>query len=161
SPVDIRSWADRLLADLDVRQPGRSSGPPAELTVQQAYTLQAEVVRLRERRGERVIGYKVGCTSPVIQEQLGIRQPILGRVFDTVCFPPGSPLSYARFADLAVEGELALRLSRDLPDSRLSDDDFAAAIGSVFPVIELHHDLRRPTGLSLPALIATNGMHAG
>ena len=86
---------------------------------------------MRERRGERVIGYKIGCISRVIQEQLGIHQPIFGRVFDTGCFPSGSRLSHARFADLAVEGELALRLCRDLPDSPLPDDDYVAAIGSV------------------------------
>jgi 2-keto-4-pentenoate hydratase len=161
SEDELHGWADLMLADLDARQPGRSFVPPVELATQHAYALQREVVRLRECRGERVIGYKIGCISRVIQEQLGIHQPIFGRVFDTGCVPPGSRLSHARFADLAVEGELALRLCRDLPDSPLPDDEYLAAIGSVFPVIELHHYGLRSTGPSLPALIATSGMHAG
>jgi 2-keto-4-pentenoate hydratase len=161
SDDEIRGRADLMLGDLDALQPGRSFVPPPTLTTGEAYALQAEVVRLRERRGERVIGYKIGCISPVIQAQLGADRPIFGRVFDTGCFPPGSRVSHARFADLAIEGELAIRLARDVPGSTLSDDEAAAAIGSVFPVIELHHYGWLSVGLSLPALIATSGMHAG
>jgi 2-keto-4-pentenoate hydratase len=161
SPDELHDWSRRLLADLDAGQPGRSFICPAGLPARDAYDLQQEVARLRERRGERVIGYKVGCTSPSIQEQLGVREPIFGRVFDTGWFPAASRLSHARFPHLAVEGELAVRLSRDLPGSSLPDCAYVEAVGSVFPVIELHHYDRRGAGPSLPGLIATGGMHGG
>src|SRR2546423_11515936 len=90
---ELGRWAHDLLADLDARRPGRCFVPPEGLTTPRAYALQHEVVRLREARGERVIGYKIGCTSRVIQAQLGTREPIFGRVFDTGCFPSGSRLS--------------------------------------------------------------------
>jgi 2-keto-4-pentenoate hydratase len=158
---ELLRWADLVLADLDAMQPGRSFALPATTTTRDAYALQHEVVRLRERRGERVIGYKIGCSSRAIQQQLGASEPIFGRIFDTGCFASGARLSYARFADLAIEGELAIRLSRDLPGSPLPDDEYIAAIGSVFCVIELHHYGVMSSGGSLPALIATSGMHAG
>src|SRR5260370_36381732 len=107
----LRQLALCLLADYDARAPGRLFGGPVELTAPQAYELQGEVARLREQRGEKVIGYKVGCTSRPIQEQLGVNQPIFGRLFETGCFRSGVRLSSARFANLAVEGELAVRLS--------------------------------------------------
>jgi 2-keto-4-pentenoate hydratase len=158
SQDELGGWARDLLADLDALRPGRSLAPQG-LTTPRAYALQRAVVRLREDRGERVIGYKIGCTSRVIQAQLGIHEPILGRVFDSGCFPAGSRLSHARFANLAVEGELAIRLARDLPGRLLEDDEYIRAIESIFPVIELHHYVLRGTG---PAeLIVTNGMHAG
>ena len=69
--------AMRQLADYDAKTPGRLSCRPLALTIAQAYAVQAEVGRLRERRGERIIGYKVGCTSKPIQEQLGVQEPIL------------------------------------------------------------------------------------
>ena len=83
-----------LLDDLDDRQPGRSFAPPEGLTTTQAYALQREVGRLREERGENVIGYKIGCTSRAIQAQLGINEPIFGRLFDTGGFErgPASPM---------------------------------------------------------------------
>lgn len=157
-PIDR---ARRMLADLDARRPWRSFVPPVGMTADQAYALQGEVARLREDRGERIVGYKIGCTSRVIQDQLGILEPIFGRLFDSGFYPSGSRLAHARFANLAIEGELAIRLSRDLPGEPLSDDEYHQAIGSVFPVIELHHYLLPSAGSPLIGLIASGGMHAG
>ncbi len=158
---ELTAWAHRLLEDYDSLRPWSTFVPPAGLTPERAYALQGEVARLREDRGERVVGYKIGCTSPAIQEQLGIREPIFARVFETGCFPAGSRLAHARFARLAIEGELAIRLSRDLPRGPLSEDDLNGAIGSVFPVIELHHHALPSQGRPLIGLIASGGMHAG
>jgi 2-keto-4-pentenoate hydratase len=161
SPRELAEWARDLLAGLDVHRPYRSFVPPEGLTTMEAYALQREVARLREARGERMIGYKIGCTSPVIQAQLGIHEPIYGRVFDTGCFPTGCRLSAADFSELAVEGELAVRLAADLPGSPIRDDEYGEAIASVFPVIELHHYILRGTRSTAAELIVINGMHAG
>src|ERR1700680_1848930 len=112
--------ARQMLADYDARTPGQLFGEPLDLTTVQAYALKAEIARLREQRGERVIGYKVGCTSRTIQVQLGVKEPIFGRLFDAECHPSGVHLSSARYANLAVEGEMAVRLSKDLPRGPLS-----------------------------------------
>ncbi len=158
---ELAVWARYLLTDLDARRPWRSFVPPDGLTPERAYALQGEVARLREERGERVIGYKIGCTSRAIQDQLGIRAPIFGRVFDSGCIPAGPRLSHASYANLAIEGELAIRLSQDLPRGPLSDEEYTGAIGSVFPVIELHHYVLPVNGPPVTALIASGGMHAG
>ncbi len=153
--------AQRILADYDAGTPGQLFADPINLTTNQAYALQAEVVRLREKRGEKVIGYKVGCTSKPIQVQLGVKQPIFGRLFDTECHPNGVHLSSSRFANLAVEGEMAVRLSRDLPGLPLSVEECREAIALVFPVIELHHYVLPGAWPPGQWLIASNGMHAG
>ncbi len=158
---DIRLLAVRQLADYDARTPGQLFSQPAHLTIPQAYALQTEVVRLREQRGEQVIGYKVGCTSRIIQSQLGIDQPIFGRLFATECFRSGVRLSYASYANLAIEGELAVRLARDLSSSPPSEQECLEAVDSVFPVIELHHYVLRSAQPSCAELIANNGIHAG
>src|SRR4051794_15487396 len=159
--VDLEELARRMLADDDARAPGQCAGDLAELTTTRAYELQAEIARLREERGEKLIGYKIGCTSRAIQEQLGVRQPIYGRVFDTGCHRSGARLSCSRFVNLAVEGELAVRLAADLPYPPRSDEQCAAAVGSVFPVIELHDYVLRCDPPCAAELIARNGMHAG
>ncbi len=153
--------ARQMLADYDARTPGQLFCEPLDLTSVQAYALQAEIARLREQRGEKVIGYKVGCTSRVIQEQLGVDEPIFGRLFDTECHPSGVHLSSARYANLAVEGELATRLSKDLPNEPLSVEECREAIAEVFPVIELHHYVLPGAWPPGQWLIASNGMQAG
>src|SRR6516165_523598 len=97
--VDLQELAQRMLVDYDATTPCQVFGEPLDLTTVQAYALQAEPARLREQRGEIVIGYKVGCTSRVMQRQLGIDEPIFARVFDTGCFLSGEQLSFSRFAN--------------------------------------------------------------
>jgi 2-keto-4-pentenoate hydratase len=159
--VDLQELARRMLADFDARTPGQHCAEPLDLTTAQTYALQAEITRLREQRGEKVIGYKVGCTSRPIQVQLGVKEPIFGKLFDTECHPSGVHLSSARFANLAVEGEMAVRLSKDLPSEPLSAEEYRDAIAEVFPVIELHHYVLPRAWPPGQWLIASNGMHAG
>ena len=68
------------------------------LDVSQAYALQSAVAELRRRRGERIIGYKVGCTSPTIRAQLGIDHCVSGRLYDSEQHPSGAVLSRTRYA---------------------------------------------------------------
>ena len=96
-----------------------------------------------------------------IAHDLGIDQPIFARVFATGCFPCGAKLSYRRYANLAVEGELAVQLGQDLSTPRIGADECRAAIASAFPVIELHHYVLRSARPSVAELIAGGGMHAG
>jgi 2-keto-4-pentenoate hydratase len=158
--VDLQDLARRMLADHDARTPNQVFAEPVELTTEQAYFLQAEVTLLRVQREEKVIGYKVGCTSQMVQKQLAINEPIFARVFDTGRFESGAELSCSRFANLAVEGELAVRLGQDV-SAPVGVGECRAAIASVFPVIELHHYVLRSPQPSPAELVASGGMHAG
>ncbi len=153
--------ARRLLDDQDALLPWRTFVPAVDLPPDRAYSLQAEVARLREGRGEKIIGYKIGCTSRAIQDQLGIREPIFARIFDTGCIPAASSIDHSAFANLAIEGELAIRLAVDLMPGLRAGDECEAAIASVFPVVELHHYVLPAGHHSVAALIASGGMHAG
>ncbi len=155
--MDIEGAAARRLRHFDRRQPdpGAVVADP-----EQGYAIQAAVARLRERRGEAVIGYKVGCTSPATQRRLGIDSPIFARLFEGERWASGVTLARERFLRLAFEGELAVRLGTDLP--REPDGDAVlAAVEGVFAVIELHHFPYGEGGPSAAELIASNGVHAG
>jgi 2-keto-4-pentenoate hydratase len=159
--VDLQELARRMLADYDARTPGQLFGEPLDLTTDQAYALQAEIARRREQRGEKVIGYKVGCMSRPIQVQLGVKEPIFGRLFDTERHSSGVHLSSARYANLAVEAEMAVRLAKDLPGEPVSAEECREAIAEVFPVIELHHYVLPRAWPAGQWLVASSGMQAG
>ena len=155
--MDIARAAARRLEHFDRRAPDPTA---AVADPEEGYAIQAEVARLRQDRGEIVIGYKVGCTSPATQRQLAIDGPIFGRLFEGERWPSGVVLARDRFLQLAFEGELAVHLGRELPD----EPDAAAVLASidaVFAVIELHHFPYREQGPSAAELIASNGVHAG
>ena len=159
--MEIAQAAIRRLEHFDRRRPDPDA---VVVDPEHGYAIQAEIARLRQRRGEAVIGYKVGCTSPATQRQLGIDGPIFGRLFETERWPSGARLPRERFPRLAIEGELAVRLGRDLPDAP-DTATVRAAVDHVFAVIELHHfPYRGPgeePGPTAAELIASNGIHGG
>ena len=146
-----RELAARQLADYRAGTPGTffGEGDRPHLTLDDAYAIQAEVASLRAAEGEPVAGYKVGATGPNVREQFGMDGPVRGFLYETELYPSGVELSYASYANLAIEGELAVRLGDD------------AEIVRIFPVIELHNYVFRSEPRNLQELIANNGLHAG
>ena len=159
----IQIWAQRQLADYDANRPGTLFGAGIVLDIAPAYALQSAVEKLRQRRGERMIGYKVGCTSPTIRQQLGIDHCITGRLYNSEYHTSGATLSRSQFASLAIEGELAIVLSREPVEQDFSVDAnvIPSFVESVFPVIELHNHVMRGKLPSAGELIANNALHAG
>jgi len=147
----VRGLAARQLADYRARTPGTYFGEEGHprLSLEDAYAVQTEVASLRAAEGEPVAGYKVGCTGPNVREQFGMDGPVRGFLYQTELYPSGVKLSHATYANLAIEGELAVRLGDD------------AEIAHVFPVIELHNYVFRSEIPNLRELIANNGVHAG
>lgn len=157
----LQRWASRQLADYDARQPGTVFAEGIVLDVAEGYELQSAVAKLRCDRGERLIGYKVGCTSPRIRAQLGIDHCVTGRLFDSEQHSSGVALSRNRFANLAIEGELAVELSHEPNENDFFEAEFPACVARVFPVIELHNLVMRGEQPSAGELIANNAIHAG
>jgi len=157
----IGHWASRQLADYDACNPGTIFAEGLVLNVEEAYELQSAVADLRRLRGERVIGYKVGCTSPKIREQIGIDHCVTGRLYDSERRSSGAVLSRGAFANLAIEGELAVELSREPTEEDFSGVEVPACVARVFPVIELHHHVMRGERPTAAELIANNAIHAG
>lgn len=160
--MDLKDLAHRQLADYDRREPGGLfTGNLLSLTIEDAYALQVEVARLRQERGERIAGYKVGCVSQVMQNQLGLDRPVFGHVFATEVHAPDAVLDPGGFAGLAIEGELAVRIGKDVPDANWIGQHPAEVIFSAFPVIELHNYIFRNDPHTAQELIGNNAIHAG
>lgn len=156
---ELRELAVRQLADYDRHDPGTAFADGLQLSIEQAYRVQSLVAELRAGRGEKLIGWKVGCTSPVIRQRLRVDHPVFARLFETESWPTKTTLPQSQFAGLAIEGELAVRLDSGLAPG-VSESETAAAIECVFPVIELHNLIFRAEP-SAGELIANNAIHAG
>lgn len=142
--------ADRQWRDYRAREPGTCFADPGfALDLPQAYELQRAVSALRVAAGDRVIGYKVGCTGKGTVSQFGMEGPIRGYLYESEIWRTGDKLDAAAFARLAIEGEMALRIGDD------------GKIAAAFPVIELHHFVFRAPSKTLVELVANNGLNAG
>lgn len=146
----VRDLAVRQLREYRERTPGLYfAGDAAALTLHDAYAVQAEVARLRVAEGDALAGYKIGCLSPRIFELFGMSGPIRGFLYRSELHRTGVALSAAAYADLAIEGEMAIRIGEH------------GGIAATFPVIELHNYVFRGARKTLQELVANNGLHAG
>jgi 2-keto-4-pentenoate hydratase len=151
---------DRLQAWRERRMSLRTGIGIDVLSVDEAYEVQALFLQARERAGERVIGWKVGCTSPAIQNQFGLSQPISGRLLEPFIHRDRDSLPAATYVDCAVEAEMAIWIGTDLHPS-MDLQEIHHAIAAVSPAIELHN-YRFWYGIpTCQELISSNGIHAG
>ena len=159
--ADLDERAKRQLNDYDARQPGTMFSKGVVLSIAEGYELQAAVADLRCARGEQIIGYKVGCTAPKTRAQLGIDHCISGRIYESEKHSAGATLSRRKFANLAIEGELAIELSREPGSEDFIEGEVPKCVARVIPVIELHHFVLRSEKPSAGELIANNAIHGG
>lgn len=91
----------------------------------------------RLRCGDRIVGAKIGLTSPVVQQQLGVDQPDYGVLFDDMGFGEGQPIPMARMQQPKIEAEVAFVLGRDLDMEQPSLVDVMRAVEFVVPALEI------------------------
>ena len=108
-----------------------------DLTIDDAYRIQAEWLSYKLARGERLIGHKIGLTSRAMQQAMNITTPDSGFLTDKMVFEPDSELVAAHFCDPKLEVELAFVLAQDLAGADLTVDDVLDATEYVTPAVEL------------------------
>src|ERR1700724_3966231 len=83
----------------------------------EGYRIQRAVHDLLLPQFGAMVGYKIGCTSAVMQQYLDIPHPCGGGVFAKGVHDSGAALRAGDFVRVGVECEIAVKLARDLPAS--------------------------------------------
>jgi 2-keto-4-pentenoate hydratase len=134
-------------------------------TEDETYAIQDAMNRLLASRNIGVIaGYKIGCTTPVMQQYMGIDHPGAGAILAPTVHDSPADLAFADYVAIGVEGEIAIRLAADLPPAGAPYDRDAifAAIERCCTAIELV-DARYVDYRSLDTwtMVADNFFNAG
>jgi 2-keto-4-pentenoate hydratase len=149
----LRSPTDRLPVDIAPRDEA------------DAYAIQDALhSQLAEAGWGAVVGYKIGCTTRVMQRYLGIANPCAGAIYASTVHHEIGQLAHADFVRVGVECEIAVLLADDLHAERESIDRAAAAraIGACMAAIEIVDDRYVDFGsLGAPTLIADDFFGAG
>jgi 2-keto-4-pentenoate hydratase len=124
----------------------------------EAYRMQSAVHRRLSEAGRgRLAGHKIGCTTPVMQEFLGIASPCAGGVFESGVHEGEATFEQRGDARFGVECEVAVRLGSDLPP-RLEPyrrEEVAPAVAACAAAIEVVEDRYVDySSLDTPTLIA-------
>jgi 2-oxo-3-hexenedioate decarboxylase len=131
----MAAWtARRQIAPLAARLPG--------FDVAQAYQVTAALRRIRQVRGERSIGRKIGFTNRTIWDEYGVYAPIWGDMYSTTVQEAGgsATLDLSPYLEPRIEPEIAFGLAR-APEPGMDEAALLSCIGWVAHGFEIVHSL--------------------
>ncbi len=155
--TDIDALALRLhAARLERREIARLTADHPDLSLQEAYAVQAAGIALREAAGERVVAVKMGLTSEGKRRQMNLHAPVYGVLTDAMQVADAGTLALRDAIHCKVEPEIAFRLARPLR-SRMTRAEAWACVDGVAAALEVLDS--RYVGFkyfSLPDVVADN-----
>lgn len=131
-----------------------------DLSVADAYAIQAQSIRRRMQRGEQIVGVKMGLTSRAKMVQVGVDEVIWGRLTDTMRVADGTTVSHGRYVHPRVEPEIAFLMGAPLAGA-VSGAEALAAVAAVAPAAEIIDSRFENFKFSLPDVIADNSSSSG
>ncbi len=164
--IHTEEAAKALLAEHDERQRFHSIRDRFPFDdIETSYAIQDRVVHgLRLRHDVGLAGYKIGLTSPRMQEMCGIPHPIAGSVLANRIHVSGSSVRTSDFVRVGIECEIAVRIGKDLTAKSdiTSIEGLMDAVEAVAPAFELVEDRNADyKSLDMLTLIADNSWNAG
>ncbi|MDQ7040306.1 MAG: fumarylacetoacetate hydrolase family protein [Rhodothermus sp.] len=105
-----------------------------------AYAVQQAWTALRKKRGEQVLGHKIGLTSLAMQQQMGVDQPDFGHLWASRYFEPHgtqATIPIELFWQPRLEGELAFLLGQDLEGPNITPQEVLGATEAIAASLEI------------------------
>jgi 2-keto-4-pentenoate hydratase len=158
---EIEMFSNKILEDYDNKIPGLIFREKQKITNEDALLIQSNVAKLRKKRGEEIIGYKIGCVSKDTQKKMGFNQPACGYLWKSELHKSKTILNKKDYTNPAMEAEFGVTLNRNIKPEFASFDYILESIQGIYPLIEIHNLIfygEEPYGAEL---LANNAIHAG
>ncbi len=146
----------------------RDRAPIAPLTesfenidVTDAYEIQLVNIARRRAAGATVYGHKVGLSSPVMQQMMGVDEPDYGHLLDSMVLTEDTPVEAGRYCYPRIEVEVGYLLGASLPGEGCTEADVLAATEYLVPSLELIDSRITEWRIGLADTIADNASSAG
>jgi len=108
-----------------------------DLDVDAAYAIQQENTAHWQAEGRRLVGSKIGLTSPAVQRQLGVDRPDFGVLFADMLVAEDELVAAGRVLQPKIEVEVAFLLERDIDVESATVADVIRAVGYAMPALEI------------------------
>ncbi len=131
-----------------------------ELSLDDAYLIQAAVLERRIARGETRVGMKMGFTSRAKMVQMGVSEMIWGRLTDAMMLEEGASISLDGFIHPRIEPEVAFLLSERL-EGDVTLLQARRAVEAVAPALEIIDSRYQNFKFSLEDVVADNSSSSG
>ncbi|WP_447595350.1 2-oxopent-4-enoate hydratase [Aquipseudomonas campi] len=157
NPQDIQGIGQQLHQALSNRQalaPLTDANP--DMTLEQAYQVQLAMIQPRLDAGERVVGKKIGVTSKVVMDMLGVDQPDFGHLLTDMLYADGASIAIDSLIAPKAEGEIAFVLKEDLRGPGITVADVLRATAYVMPCFEIVDSRIRDWKIRIQDTVADN-----
>jgi len=158
---EIDLFAQKILEDYDAKNPGTIFKDKIKISNVDALILQSTVSKLREKRGEEIIGYKIGCVLKETQKKMGFTQPVWGTLWKSELHNNGVTLNKKDYSNPAMEAEFGIILNRDLKSENITIEYILNSIDFIYPLLEIHNLVFHGDVPHGAELLANNAIHAG
>jgi 2-keto-4-pentenoate hydratase len=126
------------------------------MTLADAYRVQTVQLENHLATGRVLAGRKVGLTSLAMQKQLGVDSPDFGFFFEDMVHHDEARIPTAHFIQPKVEPEFGFVLKESLQGPGVTVEQAAAAVGAIYPAIEIIDSRIRDWDIKLVDTIADN-----
>lgn len=110
----------------------------ADISIDDAYFISLRMVSRRVDAGETIIGKKIGVTSKVVQDMLGVHQPDFGFLTNKMEYANGADIPVAgNLIQPRAEAEIGFRLKKDLIGPGVTEQDVLDATECIMPCFEI------------------------
>lgn len=126
-----------------------------EISIEDAYIIQEEIVQIKLAKGHKVVGPKMGLTSKTKMRQMGVEEPICGYVFDYMIEDSGT-VNFSDFIHPKVELEIAFLMGKDLSGSNITVSEVLDATDYVMMAVEIIDSRYKNFQFTLRDVVADN-----
>tara|TARA_Y100000741_G_scaffold240980_1_gene184549 strand:- start:214 stop:996 length:783 start_codon:yes stop_codon:yes gene_type:complete len=161
SQKELDLYSKKILEDYDAKNPSHLFKDKVVISNENALLIQSKVADLRLKRGEEIIGYKIGCVSKDTQKKMGFTHPASGFLWNSELHQTGVELNKKDFSNPAMEAEFGVILARDINPDLVSFDYILESVQSIYPLIEIHNLVFNSEAPNGAELLANNAIHAG
>lgn len=130
-------------------------------SVDAAYQVQNARTRRAVSSGKRIVGRKIGLTSPAVQKQLAVDEPDFGTLFADMAFDTGVDIALDGFFQPRIEAEIAFVLEKDLDRDSITIADVLGACGYMVPALEIADSRIKDWAVTIVDTIADNASAGG
>lgn len=127
-----------------------------DLSVEEGYLIQQEIVRIKLAEGHKMIGPKMGLTSRAKMTQMKVEEPIYGHVFDYMVIENGGPLHLSELIHPKAEAEVAFIIGKDIEGPGVTGVQVLAATDYIVPALEIIDSRYENFEFTLPDVVADN-----
>ena len=135
---DVEAAARRLQ---QAAETGVPCGPVRDLIgaddVAAAYAVQSVIIGDRVAAGAKVVGRKIGLTSPAVQQWLGVDTPDFGVLLDDMEYAEDETVPMSRLLQPRAEAESAFVLGADLLEGPFTAESVRGAVDHARAAIEI------------------------